>query len=150
MPEIAFEPQIWHWVALGMVLLILEIFTAGAVFLGMGLAALGVAVLVWLGPAMSWQIQVVAFAVLAILSVFAIRSFFKAHPVESDQPLLNQRGQQYVGRVFTLGDPIVNGEGKIKVDDSIWKIRGPDCEPGARVRVNGVDGVVLTVEPVEA
>jgi hypothetical protein len=55
-----------------------------------------------------------------------------------------------VGRVFTLGNPIVNGEGKIKVDDSIWKIRGPDCEPGARVRVNGVDGVVLTIEPVEA
>jgi membrane protein implicated in regulation of membrane protease activity len=88
--------------------------------------------------------------VLTILSVFVIRSFFKAHPVKSDQPLLNRRGHQYVGRVFTLGNPIVNGEGKIKVDDSIWKIRGPDCEPGARVRVNGVDGVVLTIEPVEA
>jgi membrane protein implicated in regulation of membrane protease activity len=150
MAEIAFEPQVWHWVALGMVLLILEIFTAGAVFLGMGLAALGVAVLVWLGPAMSWQMQILAFAVLAILSVFAIRSYFKAHPLKSDQPLLNQRGHQYVGRVFTLSDPIVNGQGKIKVDDSIWKIRGLDCESGARVRVNGVDGVVLTVEPADA
>jgi len=48
--------------------------------------------------------------------------------------------------VFTLEEPIVNRHGKIRVDDSTWKIEGDDCRPGTNVRVVGVDGVVLKVE----
>lgn len=68
------------------------------------------------------------------------------NPVESDQPNLNRRGQQYIGRTFTLSEPIVNGLGKITVDDSTWKIHGKDCAEGTRVTVTGVDGVILKVE----
>ena len=70
-------------------------------------------------------------------------------PIETDRPLLNQRGAQYVGRQFHLDEPIVNGHGKIKVDDSIWKVHGPDCPEGARVTVTGVDGTVLVVAPAD-
>jgi len=58
------------------------------------------------------------------------------------------RGEQYVNRTFTLEEPVVNGQGKIKVDDSTWKIEGADCESGTKVRVTGVDGVVLKVEHI--
>ena len=68
------------------------------------------------------------------------------NPVISDQPNLNRRGQQYVGRTFTLDEPIVNGLGKIHVDDSTWKIEGNDCPAGTKVKVTGVDGVILKVE----
>jgi membrane protein implicated in regulation of membrane protease activity len=63
--------------------------------------------------------------------------------------LLNRRGQQYTGRIFTLDHPIVNGVGKIDVDDSTWRVKGPDLEAGTRVRVVGVDGVVFVVESAE-
>ena len=59
---------------------------------------------------------------------------------------MNRRGEQYIGRNFTLEHPIVNGVGKIQVDDSIWKIRGEDCAVGTRVRVTGVDGTIMLVE----
>ncbi|MDF1530326.1 MAG: NfeD family protein, partial [Sedimenticola sp.] len=71
------------------------------------------------------------------------------NPTKSDQPRLNRRGEQYIGRIFTLSEPMVNGQGKIKVDDSIWKISGADCPAGARVKVVDVDGVVLKVALID-
>jgi membrane protein implicated in regulation of membrane protease activity len=62
---------------------------------------------------------------------------------------LNQRGQQYTGRIFTLDQPIVNGVGKVEVDDSSWRVKGPDLPAGTHVQVVGVDGVVFVVESAE-
>ncbi len=59
--------------------------------------------------------------------------------------MLNRRGAQYVGRLFTLEQPIVNGVGKLRVDDTTWKIIGEDCPVGTRVRVSGVESTVLKV-----
>jgi len=50
-------------------------------------------------------------------------------------------------RVFTLDAPIVNGIGKLNIGDTTWKVVGEDLPAQARVRVTGVDGTVLTVEP---
>ena len=102
--------------------------------------------LLLVGFPVGWAAQVFLFAIFSLITVFLLRRFLKSQPIESDQPLLNRRGHQYVGRDFTLEEPIVNGQGKIKVDDSIWKINGTDCEAGATVSVTGVDGVVLQVE----
>ena len=76
------------------------------------------------------------------------RGYIKKKPFESDKPNLNRRGAQYVGRTFTLSEPITNGFGKIRVDDSTWKVEGSDSPAGAQIRVVGVDGVVLKVERV--
>ncbi|MCK4710234.1 MAG: NfeD family protein, partial [Gammaproteobacteria bacterium] len=64
----------------------------------------------------------------------------------SDHPTLNRRGEQYVGRTFTLDEPIVNGMGKIRVDDSTWKISGNDCDSGSKVKVTGIEGTIFKVE----
>jgi len=81
-----------------------------------------------------------------LVSVAIGRWLIKRYPIRTDEPRLNRRGEQYIGRVFTLEEPIVNRHGKIRVDDSTWKIEGDDCRPGTNVRVVGVDGVVLKVE----
>ena len=62
----------------------------------------------------------------------------------------SQRGTQYIGRVFTLAEPIADGRGRLHVDDTMWKIEGDDVPAGTQVRVTGVDGVVLKVEPARA
>ena len=136
----------WHWLIFAVGLLILEVFAPGAFFLWMGVAAAVVGALLWLIPGMSWEIQFLVFAILSIASIVFWRKRMTDNPTESDQPNLNRRGQQYVGRTFTLEEPIVNGNGKIHVDDSTWKVEGNDCPEGTQVTVTGVDGVILKVE----
>ena len=43
----------------------------------------------------------------------------------------------------------MNGVGKVVVDDSTWRVKGPDLPAGTHVRVVGVDGVVFVVESSE-
>lgn len=145
MAELAFNPSYWHWIVLGVVFITLEAFAPGAFFLGMGVSAVLVGGGLFAIPAMGWELQVFLFAVLSVVSIFVTRRWVRHTPIESDQPLLNQRGAQYVGRHFNLSEAIVNGQGKIKVDDSIWKVSGDDLPEGSRVRVTGIDGTVLSI-----
>lgn len=138
----------WHWWILAIALLIFEIATPGAFLLWIGIAAGLVGVLLWFVPGLGWEYQILTFAVLSVASIVLWRRYQKTHPTKSDQPTLNRRGEQYVGRVFTLDEGIVNGVSKIRVDDSTWKIEGADCPAGTRVHVVGVDGVILKVESV--
>lgn len=138
--------QYWHWWVLALLLLILEVFAPGVVFLWIGLAAAAVGLLFYLVPSLDWQSQLLAFAVLGLASVALGRWWLGRHPIQSDEPQLNRRGEQYVGRVFTLDEPITNGVGKVRVDDTTWKIEGPDLPAGEKIRVTAVDGVVLRVE----
>ena len=141
--------EFWHWLVLGVALAIIEVFAPGAFFLWLGISAAVVGSVLWLIPGMSWELQVLMFAILSIASVVVARRYLKAHPLETDLPNLNQRGQQYVGRVFTLIEPVVNGRGKIQVDDSTWKITCEDCDAGTKVRIDGVDGVVLSAAIID-
>ena len=136
----------WHWWVLGIVLVVFEIFAPTAFFLWPALAAglMGLALLLY--PDLPWVPQVLIFAVLSVASIALWRMYLRRHPTKTSRPLLNRRGHQYVGRVFTLDEPVVNGGGKIHVDDSTWKITGDDCPAGTQVEVVGVDGVVLKVE----
>ena len=81
-----------------------------------------------------------------MVSAVGWRAYLHRHPTETDKPTLNRRSQQYVGRTFTLEEAIVNGQGKIHVDDSTWKIEGEDLPAGTKVKVTGADGTVLKVE----
>lgn len=137
----------WHWWVAGIVLLGIEIFAPGFWFLWMALAAGIVGAVLLVLPQTTWQWQVLLFAVVSVTSMIAWRAYQRRHPTRSDEPNLNRRGAQYVGRVFTLDEAIVNGTGKIRVDDTTWKVSGADRPIGAKVRVTGVAGTVLTVEP---
>ncbi|MGH8504586.1 MAG: NfeD family protein [Stenotrophobium sp.] len=134
----------WHWWIAGLVLLTLEAFAPGAIFLWMGVSAFVVGALSWLMPTLGWQPEFVLFGVLSVVSFFFYKRY-KKEPV-SDKPTLNRRGHSYVGRVFTLREAIVNGSGKLHVDDSQWRITGPDLPAGSRVRVVDADGTILKVE----
>lgn len=133
----------WHWLLAGLGLLILEMFTpSGFVLLWMGLSAVLVGLLATFLP---WQAELVLFSVLSIVLVLAFKRLRPA-PGPTDAPTLNRRGESYVGRVFTLNDPIVNGIGKLHVDDSQWRIAGPELPAGSQVRVTQAEGATLRVE----
>ena len=140
--------EYWHWWVFGIVLIILELFVSGFFFMWLGIAAGVVGLLMWLMPDIKWEYQWLIFALFSVVSIFLWRIFAGKHPVESDHPTLNRRGEQYVGRHFTLAEPIANGIGKIKVDDSMWKIAGDDCPVGSKIKVVEADGALLKVEVI--
>jgi len=143
------QVEFWHWWVAAVVLLILEVFAPGAFFLWLAIAAGVLGLVVMAVPAMAWDMQLLVFAVLSVAAVALGRVWLKRHPIGTDRPTLNRRGDQYVGRVFTLDEPVINGFGKIRVDDTTWKIRGDDCAAGSRVRVVGVDGTTLLVDAAD-
>ena len=145
-----FDIDYWHWLIVATLFGIVEVLAPGFFFMWLAAAAVVMALLLLLMPSIGWEVQVLLFTVLSVSSALAGRRFLRRHPIESDHPHLNRRGTQYVGRTFTLADGIDNGVGKLRVDDSIWKVRGDDCPAGTKVRVTGVDGTVLVVERAEA
>jgi len=139
--------EFWHWLTLAVVLIILEMFSPGVFFIWLGIAAACVGIVLYVRPELSWQSQLIIYAVLSMASIASwrlIRTFFP--PEEPEVPHLNQRTAQYMGRTFTLVEPIVNGVGKIRVDDSTWRVQGEDTPIGSQVKVTGVDGIVFEVE----
>jgi membrane protein implicated in regulation of membrane protease activity len=139
----------WHWWIVAGLLLILELMLPSFFFLWLGIAAAATGFTLLMLPSMPLVLQLVIFAVASIIAVLAWRKVRENRPVESDQPNLNRRGRQYVGRVFTLNRPIENGVGKVVVDDSTWRVKGPDLPAGTHVRVTDIDGVVFIVAPEE-
>lgn len=134
----------WHWWAIAVVLIILELTVSGAFFfLWLGAAA-AIVGLITLIPGVTWEMQLFAFAAMAVVSVFLWRRF-KPKQSESEHPTLNKRGHQYIGRRFTLNQPVVNGVGKLIVADTTWKITGPDMPAGTQVTVTEVVGTALVV-----
>jgi membrane protein implicated in regulation of membrane protease activity len=148
-PSMIADVGVWHWLLIAIVLIILEVLSPAAFFLWLAVAAAAVGLALLLLPALGWQLQLLLFAVFSVLSLFLGRRYFKRYPIATDEPTLNRRGHQYIGRVFTLDQPIVNGAGKLRVDDTTWKIGGRDCAAGTKVQVIGVDGVVLLVKPAK-
>ncbi len=136
----------WHWWVLAVVLLIIEVFSPMAYFMWMALAAVVVGFLMLLIPSLSWEWQFLSFALFSVMSIVVGKNWFKRHPIESEQPMLNTLGAELVGRTFTVDEPIVNGQGRVKVGETTWKVRGPDCKKGAAVTVVDVDSAVLIVE----
>ncbi len=138
----------WHWWALGGLLIIFEAFAPGFMFLWLGVAAAGVGMVLFVWPPVDLSVQLLLFACLSMGSMFAWRRYRVQAPLAaSDQPFLNRRAAQYVGRHAMLVDPIVNGYGRVKIGDTSWAAVGPDLPAGARVEVVGVEGIVLCVAP---
>lgn len=142
----------WNWMILGAVLLALEIMLPGVFLLWLGIAAILTGTLslqLWEMGLWTWQVQVVVFLLLSVLSVLAGRRLFpNTRTQDTDEPLLNQRDRQLVGRTATLEEAIVDGHGRIRLGDTLWRVAGPDLPAGTRVRVAAASGGELRVEPV--
>ncbi len=136
----------WNWLLLALVLFSLEAIVPGVHFVWFGVAAILVGLL-GLATDFAWQWQLIAFAVLAVATAFIARRYARADNTPSDTPDLNLRGQQYVGRVVTVEEPIRAGRGKVRVADTLWQAEGTDAAAGTRVKVTGVRDTVLVVAP---
>lgn len=142
------EPH-WLWLIAATALGIAELMVPGVflIWLAAAAALTGLAAMI-LGIPLAFQFAL--FALLAIAAVWFGRRWYVANPVESSDPLLNDRAARLVGETVVVVSAIEHGRGRVKVGDSVWPAQGPDAEAGARVRVTGAAGACLMVEPVAA
>jgi len=136
----------WLWMIGGVILLAAEILAPGIflIFVGAAAVATGIfALLFGLGlPA-----QLALFALYTFVAVMIGRRFYANANTDSSDPLLNDRAARLVGRVVTVVEPVDSGGGRVRVGDSEWSARGGPAAAGERVRVTGIDGNCLNVEP---
>ena len=138
--------EVIAWAVLALLLIAAETLAPGAFLLWMGLAAAAVFLGVLLVPGIPVLAQAAAFVVLSFVAIQVYRKWFRKTARQSDQPLLNRRGAQTIGRVAVLEQPIDRGQGRIRLDDAFWTVEGPDLPAGTTVRVIAVDGMVLKVQ----
>lgn len=138
----------WHWWIVAAVLAAAETFIPGALAIWFAGAAL-VLGMVLLAVPIRWELQLVLFGLLSVAVTMLWWRYGRSRDVVSEQPMLNQRAAQYIGRTFHLAEAIRDGSGKVEVGDTVWLVRGPDAPAGARVKVVGVSGTVLEVQNIQ-
>ncbi len=141
--------EYWHWWVLGILLAVIEVFAPSTFFLWVGISAILTGAILWMVPSTPFELQLLAFAMFSVASVAASRMYLRSRPIESDDPTLNRRGEQYIGRVYVLEEAIANGRGKVRVGDSIWMVEGDDMPAGEKVRVTDISGITFIVEAAD-
>jgi membrane protein implicated in regulation of membrane protease activity len=141
----------WHWLALGAVLLAVEIASTTFYLLWPGIAALLVGLLQFAVPAAGGAPSVLLFAVLAVAATVAWKRSPLGRAVPTAQTNLNARMSTYLGRQGVAAHDFVGGHGAILLDDTRWSATlsdGPQPRGGDMLQVVGADGAVLRVRPV--
>jgi len=139
----------YGWWILALVLIGAELLAPGYFLIWIGFAAAALGIVTLAVPGMSFLMQAVLFAVLALVSCFVYWRFVRKVIGEgSDQPLLNRRAEQFIGQRYVLDTAIVGGRGKVRIGDSPWLAEGPDLPEGAEVEVVGVSGTTVKVRAV--
>ena len=142
----------WSWWIVGFILLAAELVAPGVFLIWIGLAALVIGALslfFWETAFWAWQLQFVLFAALSIIFALLGRRYFGRNRDTSDEPFLNQREASLVGRTATLQEPIVEGRGRIRLDDTWWSVNGEDMPAGTRVRIAAARGRTLVIEALD-
>jgi hypothetical protein len=135
----------WNWFIVAVALFALESVVPGVHFVWFGVAAVIVGAL-GLTVDIAWEWQLITFAIISCITVFFARRYASPEVATSDQPELNLRAEQYVGRVVTVEQAIADGRGKVRVGDTVWNAQGADAPQGARVKITGSNGTCLLVE----
>jgi inner membrane protein len=136
----------WLWMIGGVLLLIAELIAPGffLVFIGAAAIAAGLFTLLFdLGVAG----QLTLFAIYAIVAVMIGRKVYANAAVDSGDPLLNDRAARLVGRSVIVIEDVDEHSGRVRLGDSEWSARGGPGSAGERVRITGVEGNCLLVEP---
>ena len=144
----------WGWWIVALILMGLEILAPGTFFLWFGISAFIIGTISLAMGAEStfwvWQTQVIGFLVLSLVTaLFARRYMNKVRTEDGGELRLNQRGAQLIGRTAVVNQAILQGQGRVRIGESTWRVTGPDMPEGSMVRIIAADGGTLIVEPVE-
>lgn len=152
MPAFMIEPIFWNWLILAGLLLLFEIFTTSFFFIFWAMAALIVALLTYFMPSISWQWQILSFALLSLPALMLWWFIAKNWQADKDDAAsrLNNRGRYLIGRQYILKTPIEQQYGRLQIDDSIWTVHGEDMPAGTKIIVTDIESSTLHVSRVDS
>jgi inner membrane protein len=131
------------WIAAGIALLIAEVILPGVFMMWLGLAACGAGVLT-MAFHFAFAAQVIAFGILTAVALAVALRLPRGHR------LVKTEQEGLIGRPVTA--LVFDGrDGRVRLGDTDWPARVPPGvpppDPGARLRVEKVDGTVVIVRP---
>jgi inner membrane protein len=133
------------WLVSGPVLCAAETIAPGAFLIWVGLAASIVGAIAYF-VTVDFTSQLLLFGILVAGLVLLGRRVYGSLDASPGQ-LPRSRAHAMLGVDFFLDEAIVRGYGRIRVGDSSWRVSGPDCPVGAKVRVIALEeGTLLRVE----
>lgn len=144
----------WHWLALGLALLAVELLGTAGYFLWLGLSGLLMGMLMVFVP-MGWQLQWMTFASFTLLTTWLWwRRQFKTDRISDSQRSLNQKEKQLIGQRIAITDDVKAGIiTRIHLADSTWSaISDEDISAGSIIEIVELDGITLKIkhyQPVE-
>lgn len=147
----------WHWLAIGLILIAIEMAVGTFDLLWLGTAALTTALIfsgvVPLPESMTGVPQQIGvFAVLAIALVVLGRTVFSGvRKPATSHPTLNQRDAAMVGATGQVATAFLAGEGRVSLGDTSWMARsdtGENFAIGTSVRVVATQNGKLVVSRI--
>ena len=146
-----FESTATNWLILGLVLSIFELFVPGTYLIWFGFAGLLMSLLTcFIDMALSTQIIFFAVfsAIFALIGWFSYRYIFKKTQTPQEYRNLNDSAQQYIGRIVTLSEDVIDNQTKVKVGDTYWLAYSEKpLKKGENAKVTDVkDSLILVIE----
>lgn len=143
--------EAWHWLAIGLILIGIEMAVGTFDLLFIGIAAMFTSLLKLIIPGMGWEAQMAIFAAAAVIMVVLGRTVFaNIRRVDNKRPMLNKRMESMIGSHGMVVGDFSAGSGRVKIGDTEWLARGEgglDISDGTKVRVESVDATSVTVKP---
>ncbi|WP_067865831.1 NfeD family protein [Neptuniibacter marinus] len=139
----------WHWIILGLLLLAGEALGAAGFLIGLAISAFIVGALLAIDLVHDWQIQFLLFALFSVLASIVFWKFFRSQNTTDEAVNINNRAAQLIGRKLTLQADIDNGQGKIQIGDTLWKVEAEgELKAGTLIEVYASEGMVLHIRAV--
>jgi membrane protein implicated in regulation of membrane protease activity len=139
----------WHWLILGVVLLGFELVTGTTYILWPAVSALAVGVLLFIAPDMGWELQMLLFFLLSIMTLVLGRTHLQRLVKGGEPSDLNDPGQAMVGRQVKAVADFSGTEGRVDVGDTQWSARLEigTASAGDLLIVKSIEGATLIVAP---
>ena len=148
MDDLSISNPEYVWLGLAALLALAELFVPGVFLIWVATAAAVTGILsLFIDLTLAGQLTL--FGLSTIIAVLGGRRWYLTHHVESENPLLNNRAAQLVGKTVTIVETISATSGRVKVADGEWPAKGPDMKKGGIAKVAAVEHGVLRLEAIE-
>ena len=136
------------WLVVAIVLVILEIMTAGFGVICFAIGAVFSALVAGLGGSITWQIMV--FAVVSLLTFVFLRPVVIRF-LDKKSKDVKTNADAVIGRKGVVSERIDSAQhtGRVAIDGDDWKAISEDgsvIEKGAEVKIVKLDSIILTVK----
>lgn len=136
----------WIWAIAALVIALGELHAPGYYLIWIAAGA-ALTAIIGLAAGLTLEAQIGVFAAASLMSCVAGYFIYrKLLTAPGDAAPMNERALEMVGTAGVAAEAFHNGQGKVRLGDSVWLAEGPDMPEGAPVIVVALHGTVVVVK----